>query len=253
MAPVNCPSTSSLFHADPDSPPTPRCFFQRLMGSLVHALKTRDDIRKEVSFLSSKLQSPTEHDLESALHVLRYLHSTPDEGPTYNSDEGVVLYGYSDAALGVHANGCSHSGFYVCVGRTNAASVCKSRAHRDVALSPMNAEYYTLTELGKVLMYCRQFVADLGFPQNGSTVIFEDNQPAIDLSNAPQITRKSKHIFIQHHFIRELVQKKLVVIEHLPTASMTADMLTKSLAPKEFRYHRSHLFNSSCRHAAVTP
>jgi len=247
LAPVHSPSLKDLFHVRLDSPPTPRHFYQRLVGSLVHALKTRDDIRKEVSYLSTKVCAPTEDDLESALHVLRYLHSTADLGPTYNTDEGVVLYGYGDASFGVHANGCSHSGFFVCVGRHNAASICKSRAHTDVSLSPMHAEYFTLTELGKQLIHSRQFLSDLGFPQHGPTIIFEDNKPAIDLAVAPQITRKSKHLFIQHHFIRELVQKRLVAITHLPTEAMTADLLTKPLAPKLFIHHRSSLFNEVCR------
>jgi hypothetical protein len=67
---------------------------------------------------------------------------------------------------------------------------------------------------------------------------------AINLANAPTVTKNSKHIFQRHHFIRTMVKQKIVTIQHLPTADMTADLLTKAMPPKLFLRLRDNLMNS---------
>ena len=111
----------------------------------------------------------------------------------------------------------------------------------------MEAEYFALTEVGKKIAHFRQLLADLGFPQKGPTTIFEDNQTAIDLSYAPQITRRSRHIHVRHHYIRDLVKQNMVRIEHLPTSEMTADLLTKPLPRKQIQCFRDRLLNKQSR------
>ena len=68
---------------------------------------------------------------------------------------------------------------------------------------------------------------------------------AINLAKAPAITRKSRHIHIRHHFIRNLVTQKLVRVEHIPTDRMLADFLTKPFGPKKFTQFRTQLFNDA--------
>ena len=51
----------------------------------------------------------------------------------------------------------------------------------------MEAEYVCLTECGKQIAHYRALLAELGFPQENPTIIYEDNKSAIDLSKAPQI------------------------------------------------------------------
>ena len=80
----------------------------------------------------------------------------------------------------------------------------------------MEAEYVCMTECGKKIAHFRSLLAEIGFPQSHPTTIYEDNKSAIDLTKAPQIPRKSRHINIRHHYIRELVASNTVVIEYLP-------------------------------------
>ena len=82
----------------------------------------------------------------------------------------------------------------------------------------------------------------VGFPQE-RTIVWEDNIPAINLAYSPQITRKSRYMFVRHHFVRSLVQNKVIKICHVDSKEQAADLLTHSLKPTKFKYHRYNLFN----------
>jgi hypothetical protein len=84
-------------------------------------------------------------------------------------------------------------------------------------------------------------------------IVFEDNMSAINLANSPTVTKNSKHIFQRHHYIRHLVKNNIAKIIHLPTDQMTADLLTKPMAPKLFLRLRDKLLNiPSAQRAAHT-
>ena len=109
----------------------------------------------------------------------------------------------------------------------------------------MEAEYVALlSSCGKRIAHYRNFLETIGFTQEASTTIYEDNQSAINLAQAPEIPRKSRHIHVRHHYIRRLVQDNLIKIEHLRTASMVADMLTKLLPVKLFIHFSRLLLNN---------
>ena len=58
-------------------------------------------------------------------------------------------------------------------------------------------------------------------------VIMEDNTGAIKLSNNAQFHKRTKHIDIKHHYIRELVEENKLRIIYINTKNQLADPLTK--------------------------
>ena len=76
---------------------------------------------------------------------------------------------------------------------------------------------------------------ELGFAQSQATTIFEDNQSCIALVKNPIHHARTKHIDIQHHFVREKVESNEVKIVYMPTETMVADALTKALAYPKFK------------------
>ena len=239
------PSDDTLFQPPTNLAPVNQKDYQRIIGGLIYCLKTRHDIRKEVVHLSSRCSSPTVSDLSKAIRVLRYLNFTPTLGPSYYTDEGPVLTAHVDASYGVHSDGSSQSGFYLSIGRHSAPIHCHAAAQRScVSSSSMEAEYVALSSCGKRIAHYRHFLETIGFAQDNPTIIYEDNQSAINLAQAPEIPRKSRHIHVRHHYIRRLVQDKLVKIVHLPTTSMVADMLTKPLPIRQFLHFSQLLLNT---------
>jgi hypothetical protein len=62
----------------------------------------------------------------------------------------------------------------------------------------------------------------------------------ISLKN-PQITQRTKHIDIMHHFVRERVADGDIKLEFIPGAENLADVFTKPLPGPKFRWIREQL------------
>jgi hypothetical protein len=60
--------------------------------------------------------------------------------------------------------------------------------------------------------------------------MYTDNQGSIKIFNNSCTTKSSKHIDIQFHFTRSVVESGEIVLKYDPTSMMMADMLTKALA-----------------------
>ena len=69
---------------------------------------------------------------------------------------------------------------------------------------------------------------DYGIDQ-GTMVVFCDNTSAINISKNPIFHSRTKQIDIRHHFIRDLVEDKIVSLEYVPIESQIVDILTKPL------------------------
>ena len=61
-----------------------------------------------------------------------------------------------------------------------------------------------------------------------------DNTSAINLSKNPIQHSKSKHIEIRYHFIRDLVEDKVVCLEFIHTDNQKVDFFTKPLNGPQF-------------------
>ncbi len=49
----------------------------------------------------------------------------------------------------------------------------------------------------------------------------------IATAKSTSIKERTKHIDVRHHFLREVVQSKALILEHVPTTEQLADSLTK--------------------------
>ena len=84
-------------------------------------------------------------------------------------------------------------------------------------------------------VWIRGLLEDLGLFPNGPTTLNADNQGAIRLASNPENHRRTKHINVRYHYVRELVENGVVKINYIPTKDMLADALTKPLGPLKFR------------------
>ena len=66
-----------------------------------------------------------------------------------------------------------------------------------------------------------------------------DNQGALFLAKNDVNNKRSKHIHIRFHALRDWVKKKLFGIFYVPTAWNTADIMTKALGRDAFERHRT--------------
>ena len=84
-------------------------------------------------------------------------------------------------------------------------------------------------------------MAEVGLPMSEATPFFLDSQSAQDLATNPVYHKRSKHIEIKYHWVREHVDPdgefKTAVLLHVTTQNMSADVYTKSLVGPLFDTH----------------
>lgn len=91
-------------------------------------------------------------------------------------------------------------------------------------------------------MWIQRFLNELKVANPiGACLLHGDNETSIILTKNTESQARTKHIDVQHHYIRELVADKEVTIEWICSASMLADSFTKSLNIDTFRCHRNLL------------
>jgi hypothetical protein len=98
-----------------------------------------------------------------------------------------------------------------------------------VALSTVEAEYMATTQATKEAIWWRSFLSGLGHDMSRPTPVHSDSQGSIALAHNPEHHARTKHIDIQHHFIRQHVAEKTIDLLFVGTDDMLADILTKAL------------------------
>ncbi|CDO73534.1 hypothetical protein BN946_scf185014.g4 [Trametes cinnabarina] len=213
-----------------------RSCYQAIVGSLMYAaLGTRPDIAHAVQQLSQYSSNPTGVHLTAAKRVLRYLKGTRTLGIVYHGDRDVLApIGCSDADWGNDLDDRrSISGQIFLM--ANGPVAWSSRKQRTVAKSSMEAEYMAASLATSDIAWLRTFLAELGFPIDGPTDMFVDNQSAIASAHAQTSHARTKHIDIHYHFVRERIASNEVRVVHCPSEDNLADALTKVLPRPRFK------------------
>ncbi len=79
------------------------------------------------------------------------------------------------------------------------------------------------------------FLKDIGKTKN-ATVIYADNQGAIQLAENSIFQKRSKHMAVKYHYTRDLIQSGEITMQYKKTQEMIADGLTKPLGPIAFEF-----------------
>jgi hypothetical protein len=110
-----------------------------------------------------------------------------------------------------------------------------------VVLSSTEAEYIALSETAKEAMWLKTLFEEIGYDQKEPINILGDNNGSIAMTQNPQFHKRTKHVNIKWHWIRDQIQNNQITITKCSDPEQTADVLTKALPRPKFTKHRTEL------------
>ncbi|KRZ81194.1 Retrovirus-related Pol polyprotein from transposon TNT 1-94 [Trichinella sp. T8] len=200
---------------------------------------TRPDIAYAVSTVSQVMDKPTIKAWQAVKRIFRYLRGTADYGLLYQAKGEGFLKSYSDADYaGDVTTRRSRTGVVcMCAGGT---VLWHSQKQRSVALSTAEAEYVAASEAAKDMMWLMTLFAEVTEVKQ-KPILFVDNMGAVKLSKNPEFHKRSKHIDVRFHFVREKYNEGKIDIQHIDSENQKADILTKALPKTRFQNLRQQL------------
>ena len=214
--------------------------FQMIIGSLLYImLGTRPDIAFAVTLLSRHAANPSQDHLNKALYICRYLLGTRNYALVFDGATGYGLEAYTDSDWGTDPTSRrSTTGYYLTL--ANGIFSWVSRTQKTIALSSTEAEYMALSDCSRQVVWIKQLLQEIGI-NLGPIPICGDNQGSIFMANNPITEKRSKHIDIRYHYIREVVAEKKVELFFIPGDDNPADLFTKNLGHVKFLKFRPFL------------
>lgn len=102
--------------------------------------------------------------------------------------------------------------------------------------SSAEAEYRLMAAATCELVWFKSLLNDFGISVEKPMQLFCNNQAVVHIASNLVYHERTKHIEIDCHIVREKIQVGLIKTFHISTNLQVADMMTKVIGSKKFRY-----------------
>jgi len=109
-----------------------------------------------------------------------------------------------------------------------------SKKQSVVARSTAEAEFRSMAHGVCELLWLQILLMEFRLFKSKPLMLYCDNKAAIDIANNPVQHDRTKHIEIDRHFIKEKLDKGIICLPYVTSASQVAYILTKGLPEKLF-------------------
>ena len=202
--------------------------YKQAIGSLMYLMvSTRPDIASSIQVFAKYMQNPGVEHWEGVKRVFRYLKSTMKMCVRYERGHSSQVSGFCDSDYAGDVDTMRSTAGYIFLLAGGAIS-WSSKRQAIVALSSTEAEYMAATHASKEALWLKRFIGELGTNQSPVKILC-DNQSALKLMKNPQYHARTKHISVQFHFIRELIEEGEIEFHFVGTNMQCADFLTKGV------------------------
>ncbi|KAH9650921.1 hypothetical protein KPL70_026553 [Citrus sinensis] len=196
----------------------------------------RPDIIQAVGVVSRYMANPDGEHWIVVKRILRYIRGTSDVALCYGGSEFSVK-GYVDLDFAGDLDKMKSTTGYVFT-LAGAAVSWVSKLQTVVALSTTEAKYMVATQACKEAIWIQRLLEELGHKQQ-KIPVFCDSQSALHIARNLAFHSKTKHIGVQYHFVREVVEDRSVDLQKIHTKENLTDVLTKSINADKFIWSRS--------------
>ena len=224
---INCDTSETLFP------------YREVVGSLMYlAVGTRPDICFALNNASRYMENPSNQNIKALKRILRYVKGTIYYGIHFKSNLNNNFSLFNDADFAGDPDTRKSTSGYVFMMSSGAVS-WSSEKQRSVALSTTESEYIAAAQAVKQLIWLRQLLEDIS-PRSlrESPTLYVDNQSAIKLIKNPEYHKRTKHIDVRYHFIRDKFEDGSFSLSYIGTDEQLGDIFTKNLPKEKFEFFR---------------
>jgi hypothetical protein len=244
--------------------------YRAAIGELIWPMiTTRPKISYPVVKLSQFSSNPAKVHYDAVYGIFKYLFGTRNDGFMYNhkiptdwghiithvplrsqpmdrkeehtpSENLTTLYGYSDSdwAMDIrHRHSISGMAFFL----GGEVIAWKTRVQPTVSLSTAESEFLAASDSGRLALFIRAVMTELGQSQLAATTIYEDNDACIKLAGSAAPTRQMRHIAIRDFTLQDWTDCDLVTLVSCPSNANASDMFAKQVGNILFVRHTYHI------------
>ena len=215
--------------------------YASVVGSLMYAMVcSRPNISYAVGVLRKYMSKLGNEHWTVVKSVFRYLRGTTDHAICYQGRDGhnkvLDVHGFVDVD---QARDLDHriltSGY---VSNLFGGAISRMRKKQVVvALSTTKVKYMEATHASKESIWLQRLCSKIKFKQQAMRIDCA-SQSEIFLEKNPAYHSKTKHIDVQYHFVKDMVESMKLLLEKVNTLENVADSLTKYVSTEKFFWCR---------------
>jgi hypothetical protein len=238
------PAGENLFYID-DGVALPEKDQKRIHRTVAQLLflatRVRPDLLLAVNFLATRVNKCNEGDDKKLKRCLNYLNATKDLHLRLRCKDAAnpLIRTHADASYGVHADHKSQSASATTLG--SGAIMSSSNKQKIMTKSAAEAELIAASDVSTQSLGLRNYMVAQGH-NVGAVILGQDNEASEALINkGPVASKRTKHLNIRHFHLTDYVNLGELIVEHVKTEDMVADLLTKPLQGEQFVKLRNKL------------
>ena len=183
------------------------------------------------------MQNPGPAHWQAVKRILKYLKGTKTWGLCYKltcqPGRKWTLTLYVDSGFAMDPDKRRSRYGYIIFLNGNAVAFGTGLAARTATSTP-EAEYVAMAHGLKELLWTYQTLLTMGIDIQLSMQIMEDNQACIQIADNPISQRRTRHVDIRYHFVRDYINDGTVTLAYCATKDMLADIMTKIMPRAAF-------------------
>ncbi|HEY9706752.1 MAG TPA: Ty1/Copia family ribonuclease HI, partial [Oculatellaceae cyanobacterium] len=178
--------------------------------------------------LCKHLQNPGVDHWQAIKYMAGYLKQEKGKiTVTYQKPKDLRFIGMVDANYATNVDDRkSVLGLIFTLGGTIIGWTCKTQ--KTTTLSSTEAEYVAISAANQELLFVQNLMKEMGMALMPG-ILFNNNKGAIALVKNRQVSQRTKHIDVCHHFIRDTWEGGAMDIRFVGTENNEADICTKNL------------------------
>ena len=219
--------------------------YREAVGALMWpAAMIRPDIACAVRAVARFCENRGPAHKKAVMKILQYLLHTKERGITYGGQGcGLCMEAYTDSNFGACLDTRRLVSGAVLILAKGAIS-WHSRMQNVTASGISEAEYVALSEVVKEVIFLRQVQRFMEPSMRvGAVNVFEHNEGAIKLATNKHASRRTKHIDVKHHLVRDASDARRVRVAYVRTEDQHVDLLTKPLVMQKVYKHAKFILN----------